>query len=90
LGEQTKKFIICDPLRLPELPPPIRRGRGGLGRLGSERRVQQIADSPNPKEHLQTKGLRLRREFEYRQNLRQTPCLMFDCLLQAFPKVRVG
>jgi transposase len=30
------------------------------------------------------------REFEYRHNLRQTPYLMFDCLLQAFPKVRVG
>jgi transposase-like protein len=30
------------------------------------------------------------REFEYRHNLRRTPYLMFDCLLQAFPKVRVG
>ncbi len=30
------------------------------------------------------------REFEYRHNLRQTPYLMFDCLLAAFPKVRVG
>jgi hypothetical protein len=29
------------------------------------------------------------REFECRHNLRQTPYLMFDCLLQAFPKVRV-
>jgi len=29
------------------------------------------------------------REFEYRHNLRQTPYLMFDCLLAAFPKVRV-
>jgi len=32
----------------------------------------------------------LRREFEYRHSLRQRPYLMFDCLLQAFPKVRVG
>jgi len=38
------------------------------------------------KKHLQT----YLREFEYRHNLRQTPYLMFDCLLQAFPKVRVG
>jgi hypothetical protein len=30
----------------PELPPPIRRGRGGLRRLGSKCRVQQVADSP--------------------------------------------
>ena len=30
------------------------------------------------------------REFEYRHNLRHAPYLMFDCLLQAFPKVRVG
>ena len=30
------------------------------------------------------------REFEYRHNLRRSPELMFDCLLQAFPKVRVG
>ena len=30
------------------------------------------------------------REFEYRHNLRRTPYLMFDCLLAAFPKVRVG
>ena len=30
------------------------------------------------------------REFEYRHNLRRTPYLMFDCLLLAFPKVRVG
>ena len=30
------------------------------------------------------------REFEYRHNLRQMPYLMFDCLLAAFPKVRVG
>jgi len=29
----------------PELPPPIWRG---LRRLGSKRRVQQIADGPNP------------------------------------------
>jgi transposase-like protein len=29
------------------------------------------------------------REFEYRHNLRQTPYLMLDCLLQAFPKARV-
>jgi len=36
--------------------------------------------------HLQT----YLREFEYRHNLRQYPELMFDCLLQAFPKVRVG
>jgi hypothetical protein len=48
LGEQSNKFIICDPFDYPELPPPIRRGRGGLGRLGSERRVQQIANRPNP------------------------------------------
>ena len=38
------------------------------------------------KKHLQT----YLREFEYRHNLRRTPYLMFDCLLQAFPKVRVG
>jgi transposase-like protein len=38
------------------------------------------------KKHLQT----YLREFEYRHNLRQQPYLMFDCLLQAFPKVRVG
>jgi len=37
------------------------------------------------KKHLQT----YLREFEYRHNLRRTPYLMFDCLLQAFPKVRV-
>ncbi|MGI8526060.1 MAG: IS1595 family transposase [Pseudolabrys sp.] len=30
------------------------------------------------------------REFEYRHNLRQQPHLMFELLLQAFPKVRVG
>ena len=30
------------------------------------------------------------REFEYRHNLRRTPYLMFECLLQAFPKVQVG
>jgi transposase len=36
--------------------------------------------------HLQT----YLREFEYRHNLRQHPDLMFDCLLQAFPQVRVG
>ena len=29
------------------------------------------------------------REFEYRHNLRHAPYLMFDCLLQAFPQVRV-
>ena len=29
------------------------------------------------------------REFEYRHNLRHQPYLMFDCLLQAFPKARV-
>jgi len=61
-----------------------------LAGTGHKRRIQQIADSPNPREHLQTKGLRLRREFEYRHNLRRAPWLMFDCLLQAFPKVRVG
>lgn len=38
------------------------------------------------KRHLQS----YLREFEYRHNLRRTPYLMFDCLLQAFPKVRVG
>jgi len=38
------------------------------------------------KKHLQT----YLREFEYRHNLRQMPHLMFDCLLAAFPKVRVG
>jgi transposase-like protein len=38
------------------------------------------------KKHLQT----YLREFEYRHNLRQSPDLMFDCLLAAFPKVRVG
>jgi transposase-like protein len=37
------------------------------------------------KKHLQT----YLREFEYRHNLRKMPDLMFDCLLQAFPKVRV-
>ena len=30
------------------------------------------------------------REFEYHHNLRQYPEMKFDCLLQAFPKVRVG
>jgi transposase-like protein len=30
------------------------------------------------------------REFEYRHNLRNASYLMFDCLLAAFPKVRVG
>jgi transposase len=35
--------------------------------------------------HLQT----YLREFEYRHNLRHQPYLMFDCLLQAFPKARV-
>jgi transposase-like protein len=30
------------------------------------------------------------REFEYRHNLRNAAYLMFDCLLAAFPKVRVG
>lgn len=29
------------------------------------------------------------REFEYRHNLRHSPYLMFDCLLAAFPQVRV-
>lgn len=29
------------------------------------------------------------REFEYRHNLRHAPYLMFDCLLAAFPRVRV-
>jgi transposase len=29
------------------------------------------------------------REFEYRHNLRRQPVLMFELLLQAFPKVRV-
>jgi transposase len=29
------------------------------------------------------------REFEYRHNLRRQPALMFELLLQAFPKVRV-
>jgi transposase len=38
------------------------------------------------KKHLRT----YLREFEYRHNLRQSPDLMFDCLLAAFPKVRVG
>jgi transposase-like protein len=38
------------------------------------------------KKHLQT----YLREFEYRHNLRQYPHLMFELLLQAFPKVRVG
>ena len=38
------------------------------------------------KKHLQT----YLREFEYRHNLRRTPYLMFDLLLAAFPKVRVG
>jgi transposase-like protein len=38
------------------------------------------------KKHLQT----YLREFEYRHNLRQQPALMFELLLQAFPKVRVG
>jgi transposase len=38
------------------------------------------------RKHLQT----YLREFEYRHNLRHQPYLMFDCLLQAFPKVRVG
>lgn len=38
------------------------------------------------KKHLQS----YLHEFEYRHNLRQTPYLMFDCLLAAFPKVRVG
>jgi hypothetical protein len=68
----------------------IRRGWGELRRLGSKRRLRQIADSPNPWEHLQTKGLRLHREFEYRLNLRWMPFLMSDCLSQAFPTVRVG
>jgi transposase len=30
------------------------------------------------------------REFEYRHKLRRQPLLMFELLLQAFPKVRVG
>jgi transposase len=30
------------------------------------------------------------REFEYRHKLRKQPLLMFELLLQAFPKVRVG
>jgi hypothetical protein len=38
------------------------------------------------KKHLQT----YLREFEYRHSLRHAPYLMFDCLLAAFPKVRVG
>jgi transposase-like protein len=38
------------------------------------------------KKHLQT----YLHEFEYRHNLRRTPYLMFDLLLAAFPKVRVG
>jgi transposase len=37
------------------------------------------------KKHLQS----YLREFEYRHNLRQTPALMFDLLLAAFPKARV-
>jgi len=37
------------------------------------------------KKHLQT----YLREFEYRRNLRHAPYLMFDCLLAAFPSVRV-
>ena len=37
------------------------------------------------KKHLQT----YLREFEYRHNLRKQPLLMFELLLQAFPKVRV-
>jgi transposase len=36
--------------------------------------------------HLQT----YLREFEYRHNLRRDAYLMFDCLLQAFPKARIG
>jgi transposase-like protein len=38
------------------------------------------------KKHLQT----YLHEFEYRHNLRQQPRLMFELLLQAFPKARVG
>ncbi len=38
------------------------------------------------RKHLQT----YLREFEYRHNLRQHPDLMFEYLLQAFPKVRVA
>ena len=38
------------------------------------------------KKHLQT----YLREFEYRHNLRHSPYLMFEALLQAFPKVQVG
>ncbi|MDP2412257.1 MAG: IS1595 family transposase [Pseudolabrys sp.] len=38
------------------------------------------------KKHLQS----YLHEFEYRHNLRQQPALMFELLLQAFPKVRVG
>lgn len=37
------------------------------------------------KKHLQTDL----REFEYRHNLRKQPALMFELLLQAFPKVKV-
>jgi hypothetical protein len=37
------------------------------------------------KKHLQS----YLHEFEYRHNLRHAPYLMFDCLLAAFPKVRV-
>jgi hypothetical protein len=40
-------FRSCRPL-YPKLPPTIRRGRSGLRRFGSKRRIQQIADSPNP------------------------------------------
>jgi hypothetical protein len=31
-----------------------------------------------------------RREFEYRHVMRRAAYLVFDCLLQAFPKIRVG
>jgi len=41
--------------------------------------------------HVSQKWLQIYlREFEYRHNLRHAPYLMFDCLLAAFPKVRVG
>ena len=40
--------LILSAFDYPELPPPIRRSRGGLRRLCSKRRVQQVADSPNP------------------------------------------
>ena len=65
--------------------------RGDVHTNGIESFWSQVKRSINgtyvwvSKKHLQT----YLREFEYRHNLRKQPALMFELLLQAFPKVQV-